>query len=146
MEERGGKTEKPSCFGQLALLARLRSERRWRRPSAKLPLWIRSEIFWKTRRGFKVSALVKKYELAQSTISMIMKTGSATIMKARASSHADQRKRVRDPLYADIEEALYKCFLTTRAQNVPITGPILAAKAKKFAFLFGRENFKPGGG
>nr|XP_050023826.1 tigger transposable element-derived protein 4-like [Dermacentor andersoni] len=105
------------------------------------------DILQDSRRGFKVSALVKKYELAQSTISTILKTGSTAIVKAGAiSSHADQRKRVRDSLYADVEEALYQWFITTRAHNVPISGPILATKAKNFAFLLGRPNFEPGGG
>ncbi|XP_072141031.1 tigger transposable element-derived protein 6-like [Dermacentor andersoni] len=105
------------------------------------------DILQDSRRGFKVSALVKKYELAQSTISTILKTGSTTIVKAGAiGGHADQRKRVRDPLYADVEEALYQWFITTRAHNVPISGPILATKAKNFAFLLGRPNFEPGGG
>ncbi|XP_070388781.1 tigger transposable element-derived protein 4-like [Dermacentor albipictus] len=98
-------------------------------------------------RGFKVSALVKKYELAQSTISTILKTGSTAIVKVGAiSGHADQWKRVIDPLYADVEEALYQWFITTRVHNVPISGPILAIKAKNFAFLLGLPNFEPGGG
>ncbi|XP_072144735.1 tigger transposable element-derived protein 6-like [Dermacentor andersoni] len=105
------------------------------------------DILQDSRRGFKVSALVKKYELAQSTISTILKTGSTAIVKAGAiGGHADQRKRVRDPLYTDVEEALYQWFITTRAHNVPISGPILATKAKNFAFLLGRPNFEPGGG
>nr|XP_054919709.1 tigger transposable element-derived protein 6-like [Dermacentor andersoni] len=105
------------------------------------------DILQDSQRGFKVSALVKKYELAQLTISTILKTGSTAIVKAGAiGGHADQRKRVRDPLYADVEEALYQWFITTRAHNVPISGPILATKAKNFAFLLGRPNFEPGGG
>ncbi|XP_037527773.1 tigger transposable element-derived protein 6-like [Rhipicephalus sanguineus] len=104
------------------------------------------QILQDSRRGFKVSALVKKYKLAQSTVSTILKTGSTAIAKAGTSGHADQRKRVREPLYADVEEALYNWFLTTRARNVPISGPILAAKAKNFAFLLGRPDFEPGGG
>ncbi|KAL1417678.1 hypothetical protein MTO96_026644 [Rhipicephalus appendiculatus] len=95
------------------------------------------QILQDSQRGFKVSALVKKYELAQLTISTILKTGSTAIAKARTSGHADQRKRVREPLYANDEEALYNWFLTTRTRNVPISGPILAAKAKNFTFLLG---------
>ncbi|KAG0443813.1 hypothetical protein HPB47_014500, partial [Ixodes persulcatus] len=84
--------------------------------------------------GFKVGSLVQKYELSQSTISTILKAGDA-VKKAGTGGHADHRKRVRDPLNTDVEEALYKWFLTTRTQNVPITGPILAAKAKAFTLL-----------
>ncbi|KAH8032066.1 hypothetical protein HPB51_022906 [Rhipicephalus microplus] len=106
----------------------------------------KSNILQDSRRGFKVSALVKKYELAQSTISTILKAGSTALLKAGTSGHADERKRVREPLYADVEEALYQWFLSIRAQNVPISGPILATKVKNLAFLLGRPNFEPGGG
>ncbi|KAH7983814.1 hypothetical protein HPB52_014586 [Rhipicephalus sanguineus] len=47
------------------------------------------QILQDSRRGFKVSALVKKYELAQSTISTILKTGSAAIAKAGTTEAAD---------------------------------------------------------
>ncbi|XP_070388764.1 tigger transposable element-derived protein 4-like [Dermacentor albipictus] len=105
------------------------------------------DIFQDSRRSFKVSTLLKKYELAQSTISTILKTGSTAIVKAGAiSGHTNQRKRVRDPLYANVEKALYQWFITIRVHNVPISGPILATKAKNFAFLLGRPNFEPGGG
>ncbi|KAL1468928.1 hypothetical protein MTO96_025144 [Rhipicephalus appendiculatus] len=50
------------------------------------------QILQDSRRSFKVSALVKKYELAQSTISTILKTGSTAIAKAGTSCHADLRK------------------------------------------------------
>ncbi|XP_037514583.1 tigger transposable element-derived protein 4-like [Rhipicephalus sanguineus] len=104
------------------------------------------QILQDSQRGFKVSALMKKYELAQSTISTILKIGSTAIAKAGTSGHADQQKMVREPLYANVEEALYNWLLTTRACNVPISGPILAAKAKNFAFLLGRPDIEPGGG
>ncbi|KAL3227102.1 hypothetical protein MRX96_024281 [Rhipicephalus microplus] len=106
----------------------------------------KSNILQDSRRGFKVSALVKKYELAQSTISTILKAGSTALLKAGTSGHADERKRVREPLYADVEEALYQWFLSIRAQNVPISGPILATKVLNLAFLLGRPNFEPDGG
>lgn len=94
-----------------------------------------------------MSTLGKKYELAQSTVLTILKVRSTAILKAGTNGHADERKRVREPLYADVEEALYKWFLSIRAQNVPISGPILATKAKNFAsFLLGRPNLEPGGG
>lgn len=94
-----------------------------------------------------MSTLSKKYDLAQSTVSTILKVRSTAILKAGTNGHADEWKRVREPLYADVEEALYKLFMSIRSQNVPISGPILATKAKNFAFLLGgRLNLEPGGG
>lgn len=110
-----------------------------------ISLEVKQRIHRDFRQGFKVGSLAKRYELSQSTISTIIKAGDV-LKKAGTSGHDDQRKRVRDPLYGDVEDSLYQWFLTTRNRNVPISGPILAAKAKKFASLLGRENFEPGGG
>ncbi|XP_042149492.1 tigger transposable element-derived protein 6-like [Ixodes scapularis] len=110
-----------------------------------ISLEVKQRIHRDFRQGFKVGSLAKRYEPSQSTISTIIKAGDV-LKKAGTSGHDDQRKRVRDPLYGDVEDSLYQWFLTTRNRNVPISGPILAAKAKKFASLLGRENFEPGGG
>ncbi|KAH8038445.1 hypothetical protein HPB51_001560 [Rhipicephalus microplus] len=103
------------------------------------------KILQDLRQGLKLSALMKNYELAQ-TKSTILKAGSSALLKAGSSSHADEQKRVREPLYTDEEKALYQWFLTICSQNVPIIGPILATKTKNLAFLLGRPDFKPEGG
>lgn len=45
-----------------------------------------------------------------------------------------------------MEEALYELFLGAHAMNLPITGPILATKAKQFALMINNVDFQPGGG
>uniref|UniRef100_A0A147BNC8 Putative tigger transposable element-derived n=1 Tax=Ixodes ricinus TaxID=34613 RepID=A0A147BNC8_IXORI len=107
---------------------------------------VKKQILRDWRQGFKVGSLVRKYELSQSTISTILKSGDVVMKKAGTSGFDDKRKRLREALYEDVEEALYQWFLTIRNENMPISGPILAAKAKKFAFLLGRGDFQPGGG
>ncbi|KAG0412740.1 hypothetical protein HPB47_010132 [Ixodes persulcatus] len=106
----------------------------------------KKQILRDWRQGFKVGSLVRKYEHSQSTISTILKSGDVVMKKAGTSGFDDQRKRLREALYEDVEEALYQWFLTIRNENMPISGPILAAKAKRFAFLLGRGDFQPGGG
>ncbi|KAK8779263.1 hypothetical protein V5799_019394 [Amblyomma americanum] len=69
--------------------------------------------------------------------------------KCHASAgHAveDGRKRIRHGAYKDVDEALYQWFLSARAMNLPISGPILAEKAKHFAYLLQNTDFQPGGG
>ncbi|KAH7969022.1 hypothetical protein HPB52_013689 [Rhipicephalus sanguineus] len=54
----------------------------------------------------------KKYELAQSTISTILKAGSTALLKAGTSGHTDERKRVREPLawYEVRQTIIQNCF------------------------------------
>lgn len=60
-------------------------------------------------------------------------------MEAAVSGPPGQQKMVRDLLYANMGEVPHQRGLTTHAQNVPISRPKLAAKAKNFTFLLGRE-------
>lgn len=47
--------------------------------------------------------------------------------------------------YEDVEVAVYKWFLDTRSRNI-VSGPVIEQKAKDFAFLLNRRNFKGGAG
>ncbi|KAG0428808.1 hypothetical protein HPB47_024240 [Ixodes persulcatus] len=81
----------------------------------------KKQILRDWRQGFKVGSLVRKYEHSQSTISAILKSGDVVMKKAGTSGFDDQRKRLREALYEDVEEALYQWFLTIRNENMPIS-------------------------
>ncbi|XP_070392420.1 tigger transposable element-derived protein 6-like [Dermacentor albipictus] len=92
-------------------------------------------------QGAKNHELVKKYSLSKSTISTILKEKDK-IYKSAATDSAT-RKRLRKATYADVEDALLKWFLDTRARNVPISGPLMLSKAKDLAFLLDFPDFSP---
>ncbi|KAK8778018.1 hypothetical protein V5799_020640 [Amblyomma americanum] len=94
--------------------------------------------------GKKVCDLVKKYALSQSTVSAII-CFAEKFDKEKCSLDSG-RKRVRQGAYKEVEEVLYEWFLGARAQNLPITGPILVTKVKQFALLINNVDFQPGGG
>ncbi|KAH6927452.1 hypothetical protein HPB50_003630 [Hyalomma asiaticum] len=83
-------------------------------------------------QGAKNCELVKKYSVSKSTISTILKNKDKIIS---ADAHPTDRKRLRRAAYADVEEALLKWFVDAWARNIPISGPMMLAKAKDFAFL-----------
>jgi len=45
-------------------------------------------------------------------------------------------------LYEDIENALFKWFISARDQNVPVSGPILSSKAEQIANYLGYNDFR----
>ncbi|KAG0439317.1 hypothetical protein HPB47_016687 [Ixodes persulcatus] len=74
----------------------------------------KKQILRDWRQGFKIGSLVRKYEHSQSAISTILKSGDVVMKKAGTGGFDDQRKRLREALYEDVEEALYQWFLTIR--------------------------------
>ncbi|KAH6948811.1 hypothetical protein HPB50_026545 [Hyalomma asiaticum] len=94
-------------------------------------------------QGAKNCELVKKYGVSKSTISTILKNKDKIIS---ANANSTDRKRLRRATYADVEEVLLKWFVDARARNIPISGPMMLAKAKDFAFLLDFPDFCPGNG
>ncbi|XP_049275472.1 tigger transposable element-derived protein 4-like [Rhipicephalus sanguineus] len=94
-------------------------------------------------QGAKNCELVKKYGVSKSTISTILKNKDKIIS---ADANSTDRKCLRRAIYSDMEEALLKWFVDARAQNIPISGPMMLAKAKDFAFLLDFPDFCPGNG
>ncbi|KAH9370735.1 hypothetical protein HPB48_016163 [Haemaphysalis longicornis] len=56
------------------------------------------------------------------------------------------RKRLRKPTYADVEDALLKWFVDTRARNTPISGSMMLRKARDFTFMLDFPDFCPHNG
>ncbi|XP_072145071.1 tigger transposable element-derived protein 6-like [Dermacentor andersoni] len=121
-----------------------------KRKRAAISLETKRNILREHRGGEKVCNLVRKYGLSQPTISTIIRNAlKMTENECHASAgHAmeDGRKRIWHGAYKDVEEALYQWFLRARAMNLPTSGPILAEKAKHFAYLLQNTDFQPGGG
>ncbi|KAH6923741.1 hypothetical protein HPB50_005812 [Hyalomma asiaticum] len=94
-------------------------------------------------QGAKNCELVKKYGVSKSTISTILKNKDKIIS---ADANSTDRKHLRRATYADVEEALLKWFIDARARNIPISGPMMLAKARDFAFLLYFPDFCSGNG
>ncbi|KAH6945743.1 hypothetical protein HPB50_009738 [Hyalomma asiaticum] len=94
----------------------------------------------------KVSALVGKYGLSQSTVSTIIHSTNKLTESGFNGIDSGNRKKVRQGAHKEVEDALFEWFLDTHAMSMPISRPMLAAKAKQFAYMLHETNFEPGGG
>lgn len=104
------------------------------------------DIIRDIRSGIKNADVATKYGLSKSTISAIVKDEKKIMASADMNGDENHRKRLREATYKEVEDALYKWFLDARANNVPISGPLLIQKARGFAFLQNHPEFNPGGG
>lgn len=81
----------------------------------------------------------REFNLVNSTVGTIWKDRKK-IMEAYLES-GSSIKRIRKPTRQDLDEALLKWFTQQRTANVPINGPLLAAKAEELAKLLKDEEF-----
>lgn len=58
---------------------------------------MKQRILKGAKHGMKVVSFVKKCELSQSMISMIVKSGDSVMKRDGTGGHADERKQVREP-------------------------------------------------
>ena len=86
------------------------------------------------------SAIAKEFNIPASTLSTWLK--NATAIKESYHKFGPKRKNSKVGLFDDVENAILKWFSNVREQNVPVSGPILLAKAEEFSQKLEIENFK----
>nr|XP_050030132.1 tigger transposable element-derived protein 6-like [Dermacentor andersoni] len=111
-----------------------------------LSLKTKRAISDEVRRNVKKSAIARKFDIAQSTLSTIIKNGSKIDAVLDGDVGSRDRKGIRCATYGDVEAALYKWFVDARSKNIPHSGPIILAKAKDLGFTLGHEDFQQGNG
>ena len=85
--------------------------------------------------------ICRDFDIPSSTLYTILKE-KEKIMKAQSSGDfMGDRKRIRRPDFADVDQALLVYFKQARAQRVPISGPQLMVKGKELADALGISNF-----
>jgi hypothetical protein len=87
------------------------------------------------------SEICKEFEIANSTLSTILKNRNKIIEAYERSEFEPSRKRMRSAKNVDVEEATLMWFKQARTLQYPITGPLLMAKASQLAVELG-SNFE----
>ena len=94
----------------------------------------------------KKKEIASEFSIPANTLSTVLKN-QASIMCSETRGVFDQkRKRISSSEYKDMDEALLKWFPGARDQNVPVSGPLLLAKAKEFAEKLGNLRFQGSAG
>lgn len=83
-----------------------------------------------------------KYGIGESTVRDIMKQKDKLMQFASASDNSSsmkRRKTMKTSTYEELDAALLKWVRQVRGEDTPISGPIIAAKAKQFFEKLGIE-------
>ena len=93
------------------------------------------------RSGRKQVDIAKEYGIAASTLSTILKEKDKILKLSEQSVLCPDRKGLRLGNHQNIDEAVYTWFTDVRSKNIPVSGPMLQAKAKEFAEVMKVEKF-----
>ena len=93
-------------------------------------------------QAFPKCVVAAKYGVPANTLSNWIKNTEAIKKAYETSSFAPKTKRMRTSKFQELEAAVDLWFKEIRAQNIPISGPILMAKADQLAEKMGTTEFK----
>lgn len=99
----------------------------------------KAQLIKRIEDGTNQSVLCKEFSLSKSTVSNIWKNRSAIL--AAHEKNMDSAKKLRRAERENVEEALLKWFTIQRDRNLPVSGPMLQAKANEFAEKFEEKGF-----
>lgn len=106
-----------------------------------LPIKEKLKLISAVESGEKRKLVAEKFNIAQSTLSGIIKDKGKILAAAESTGDRDVR-RIRPLKYEAIDSAMIKWFHAMRAKNLPISGNELKAKALQFADTFNIEGFR----
>lgn len=85
--------------------------------------------------------IAKKYGIKKSTLSTYIKNKDAIFAAHEKENIEPSRKRLRTSAHPNVEDAVISWIKHVRSRNLPLSGPIIAAKARDFAMQMGIEDF-----
>ncbi|KAG0426048.1 hypothetical protein HPB47_026814 [Ixodes persulcatus] len=109
-----------------------------------LSLKLKRAILDEVRRNVKKTDIAQKYDIAQSTLSTIIKNAGKIDAVIDDGVGGSDRKRIRGATYLNVEAALYKWFMDACARNIPLSGPLMLQKARDLGFTLHHHDFQPG--
>lgn len=89
--------------------------------------------------GEKISDVGRRSGFSRSTVSTIWKNKEKIL---QAEENGKFAKKLKKPQYEDLDQAMLSWFYRQRQNNMPVSGPIMKAKAEKFAEELGLTAFK----
>ena len=88
--------------------------------------------------------VAEKYGAPKNTVSTWLKSKEKLFTALEKSSN--KRKKVRESNYPDIDNVVFKWFLSQRGKSIPIDGTFIKEKAMKYAKELGATDFKASDG
>lgn len=100
------------------------------------------KLIKEVERGSRKKDVAVKYGVPANTVSTILKNKQTVITAIESGGASGCSKRLKQPMYANVDKAVLEWFKLSRMQNLPISGGLIKEKALEFSLQLGLPNFK----
>jgi hypothetical protein len=98
-----------------------------------LNLQQKSEVLLRIQKVESQCKLAEQYGMSKTTIANIKKNEHSIINSAESSCSQNRKRKMRKTENEEVNNIMLEFFIKCRAQNIPVTGPMLQAKAAEIA-------------
>ena len=113
---------------------------------AELSLQQKSEVLLRIQKGESQRKLAEQYGVSKTTIANITKNEHSIINSAESNCSQNRKRKMRKTENEEVDNIMLEFFIKCRAQNIPVTSPMLQAKAAETASCLQIEKFSAGNG
>ena len=107
----------------------------------ELSLQQKSEVLLRIQKGESQRKLAKQYGMSKMTIANIKKNEHSIINSVESNCSQNRKRKMRKNENEEVSNIMLGFFIKCRAQNIPVSGPMLQAKAAEIASSLQIEKF-----
>jgi len=112
----------------------------------ELSLQQKSEVLLRKQKGESQRKLAEQYGVSKTIIANIKKNEHSIINSVESNCSQNRKRKIRETENEEVNNIMLEFFIKSRAQNIPVTGPMLQAKAAEIASSLQTEKFSTNNG
>src|SRR5215469_14651967 len=111
-----------------------------RKLQTELSLQQKSEVLLRIQKGESQRKLAEQYGVSKTTIANINKNEYSVINAVESNCSQNRKRKIRKTENEEVNNIILEFLIKCRAQNIPVTGPMLQAKAAEIASVCRLKN------
>ena len=112
----------------------------------ELSLQQESEVLLRKQKGESQRKIAEHYCVSKTTIAKIKKNEYSIINSVESNCSQNRKRKIRKTENDEVNNIMLEFFIKCRAQNIPVTGPMLQAKAAEITSSLQIEKFSASNG
>jgi len=117
-----------------------------RKLQTELSLQQKSEVLLRIQKGESQRKPAEQYGVSKTTIVNIKKNEHSIIDSVASNCSQNRKRKMRKTENEEVNNIMLEFFIKCRAQNIPVTGPMLRAKAAEIASSLQIQKFSASNG
>ena len=112
----------------------------------ELSLQQKSEVLLHIQKGKSQRKLAEQYGVSKTTTANIKENEHSIINSVESNCSQNRKRKMRKTENEEVNNIMLEFFIKCRTQNIPVTGPMLQAKAAEIASSLQIKKFSASNG